>query len=59
MAEESKNPFEKYFDWDGKYDTKTCPYLLPCGLCSRTNNYCPLQRYKPFISWTCDSKEVK
>jgi len=27
-------------------DYATCPYLLPCGICSKTNQYCPLRGWR-------------
>ena len=26
-----------------------CPHLLPCGICEKTNRYCPLKNSEP--SW--------
>lgn len=48
--------------WEGKYIRKhidndaDCPYLLPCGLCSKTNKKCPLH-WPPAFEPIYDSKE--
>lgn len=32
-----------------------CAYRLPCGICTRTNSYCPLFSGTIAITWTTES----
>lgn len=32
-----------------------CTYRLPCGICSRTNSYCPIFNGTVDITWTPES----
>lgn len=46
-------------EWDGTFVPNTttieiCPYLLPCGICERTNKQCPKHwTYDDYTKWTC------
>lgn len=31
---------------------KVCLYRLPCGVCTRTNQYCPLNSNTTVLDWT-------
>lgn len=35
-----------------------CAYRLPCGVCTRTNSYCPLFCGKIDVTWTAESTSV-
>jgi len=36
------------------YGSTNCWYLLPCGICTKTNSMCPLYTHNtPKITWTC------
>ena len=37
--------------------TQYCLYRLPCGICTRTNQTCPLNcgGYQPLVTWTSTS----
>ena len=32
-----------------------CAYRLPCGICTRTNSYCPIFNGTVGITWTTES----
>ena len=35
-----------------------CSYRLPCGICTRTNSYCPLFSGTIDVTWTTESTSV-
>lgn len=35
-----------------------CAYRLPCGICSRTNSYCPLFSGKIDVTWATENTSV-
>ena len=35
-----------------EFNPEHCLYRLPCGLCERTNNMCPLQKSEYKVDWT-------
>lgn len=41
-----------YYTPDIQSQYSRCVHLLPCGICERTNQICPLNGYKP--SWTTE-----
>lgn len=41
-----------YYTPEIQEDYSACGHLLPCGICDRTNQICPVQGWKP--SWQYD-----
>lgn len=38
------------------YFNTTCSHLLPCGICDRTNTFCPIHGTRPYEpTWTTNS----
>lgn len=35
-----------------------CAFRLPCGICTRTNSYCPLPSGTIAVTWTTESTSV-
>ena len=35
-----------------------CAYRLPCGICIRTNTYCPLFSGTIDVTWTTESTNI-
>lgn len=35
-----------------------CAYRLPCGICTRTNTYCPLFSGTIDVTWTAESTNI-
>lgn len=39
------------------YYSQYCAYRLPCGICTRTNSYCPLSNGME-VTWLTESTSV-
>ena len=35
--------------------SKCCVYRLPCGICTRTNSYCPISNGTVDVTWASES----
>ena len=43
----------------GYISTDICEYRLPCGLCRRINEPCPMMRQTEYSEVTCSNMEVE